>query len=165
MAVELLAEKYGAEFDKKGFKGVFGEKKINGEKVFFLKPQTYMNASGECIREFSDYYKIPPENILVIYDDVDIAIGSLRFRPFGSAGTHNGMRDIVSRLGTENFPRIRVGTKPEEPVNMIDYVLSDIKKEDEPRFAVSIKAAVAAADDFIRGKSAEEIMCLYNGSK
>ncbi len=163
MAVELLAEKYGAEFNKKGYKGVYAEKNAGGEKVFFLKPQTFMNLSGESVAEFSSYFRIPPERIIVIYDDVDIAIGCLRVRAGGSAGTHNGMRNIVSHLGTENFPRIRVGTKPERQVEMIDYVLSDIRKEDEPRFAVSIKAAVAAADDFIRGKSIEEIMCAYNG--
>ena len=167
MAVELLAEKYGAEFKGKGFNGLYAEKIVEGEKVFFLKPQTFMNLSGQCVAAFSSYFKIPPENIVVIYDDVDIEIGALRVRPSGSAGTHNGMRNIVAELGTENFPRIRVGTKPEGEVraDLMDYVLSDIKKEDEPRFAVSIKAAVAAADDFIHGKNIEEIMCEYNGGR
>ena len=101
MAVELLAEKNGAEFDKKGFKGLFGTKTIGGEKVVFLKPQTFMNLSGESIREIAAYFKIPSENILVIYDDIDIDIGALRIRKSGAAGTHNGMRNIVGELGTE----------------------------------------------------------------
>lgn len=164
MAVELLAEKLGAEFNKKAFKGLIAEKKIGGEKVLFLKPQTYMNLSGESIRETTDFYKIPTENVLVIYDDLDLPIGSLRIRPSGSSGTHNGMRNIVKELGTTDFPRIRVGTKPVATnLPVIDYVLSDIRKEDEAAFKTSIGKAVLAAEGFIRGESVEKLMCAYNG--
>ncbi|MBE5742735.1 MAG: aminoacyl-tRNA hydrolase [Clostridiales bacterium] len=165
MAVELLAEKYGVSFNKKGFKGEYGEKNINGEKVIFLKPQTFMNLSGDCVQELSAFYKIPTQNILVIYDDLDIAIGYIRIRANGSAGTHNGMRSIVSRLGTTDFPRIRVGTKPEVDYEIIDYVLSDIRKEDKPRFRQSIRASVDAADYFINGAKIDDVMCKFNSFK
>lgn len=165
MAVELLAEKNGVSFDKKGFKGVFGTKTIGSEKVIFLKPQTFMNLSGECIREISAYFKVPSENILVIYDDIDIDIGALRVRKSGSSGTHNGMRNIEKELGTENFPRIRIGTKPVGEYDIMSYVLSDIKKEDEPKFRFSVNEAVAAADEFIRGKKIDDVMCAHNAKK
>ena len=162
MAVELLAEKHGVSFNKKGFKGLYGIKEIDGEKVMFLKPQTYMNLSGESIQEAMAFYKIPTENLIVIYDDIDVAIGSIRVRRNGSAGTHNGMRNIVQMLSSTDFPRIRIGTKPEEEYDLLSYVLSDIKKEDEPRFKISINEAVESADEFIHGKNLDEIMCSHN---
>ncbi len=163
MAVELLAEKNGVSFNKKGFKGEYGEKNIDGEKVIFLKPQTFMNLSGESVAAVASFYKIPTENIIIIYDDLDIAIGSMRLRPSGSAGTHNGMRSIVQCLGSQNFPRIRIGTKPEGEYDIINYVLSDVKKDDEPRFKVSVNKAVDAADMLIRGATVDSVMCKFNG--
>ncbi len=163
MAVELVAEKEGVEFNKKGFKGLYGEKNINGEKVIFLKPQTFMNLSGESVAEISSFYKIPPEKIIVVYDDLDIPIGSLRIRAGGSAGTHNGMRNIVEKLGRQDFPRVRIGTKPEGEYNIVDYVLSDIKKDDEPRFKISVQKAVLAIEQFIGGGKIEDVMQKYNG--
>ena len=165
MAVELLAEKYGVDFNKKGFKGIYGEKNINGEKVVFLKPQTYMNLSGESVQAIAAFYKIKVEDILVIYDDLDIAIGYVRIRANGSAGTHNGMRSIVSCLNSTAFPRVRIGTKPEVNYEIVDYVLSDIKKEDEPRFRQAITVAVDASDAFIHGNTIDQVMCKFNGNK
>lgn len=165
MAVELLAERYGVSFNKKAFKGEYGEKNINGEKVIFLKPQTFMNLSGDCVQELSAFYKIPTKDILVLYDDLDIAIGYIRIRANGSAGTHNGMRSIVSRLGTTDFPRVRIGTKPEVDYEIIDYVLSDIRNDDIPRFKQSIGVAVDAADMFIKGSKIDDVMCKYNSFK
>ncbi len=165
MAVELLAEKHGVEFNKKGFKGIYGEKNIGGEKIIFLKPQTFMNLSGDCVQELSAFYKIQPKDIIVLYDDLDIAIGYIRIRANGSAGTHNGMRSIVGRLSSTDFPRIRIGTKPEVNYEIIDYVLSDIRKEDEPRFRQSINVAVEACDAFIHGVKIDEIMCKFNSFK
>lgn len=165
MAVEMLAEKHGVVFNKKGFKGLYGEKNIKGEKVVFLKPQTYMNLSGESVQELSAFYKISPKDIIVMYDDLDIAIGSVRIRANGSAGTHNGMRNIVQMLGSTDFPRIRIGIKPETDFKIIDYVLSDIRKDDEPRFKQSIGTAVDAADAFINGASIDDVMCRFNSRK
>jgi len=163
MAVELLAEKNGVNFDKKGFNGLYGVKNISGEKVIFLKPQTFMNLSGESVEPIAAYFKIPTENILVIYDDIDIPIGSLRIRKSGSSGTHNGMRNVTKMLGTENFPRVRIGTKPEGDYEILSYVLSDVKKADEPKFKFSVNEAVSAADEFIRGKKIDDVMCIFNG--
>ena len=165
MAVELLAEKHGVAFNKKGFKGIYGEKNIGGEKVVFLKPQTYMNLSGESVQALSAFYKVKVEDILVIYDDLDIAIGSIRIRANGSAGTHNGMRSIVSCLSSTAFPRVRIGTKPEVNYEIVDYVLSDIRKEDEPRFRQSVNLAVDAADAFIHGSTIDQVMCKFNAIK
>lgn len=163
MAVELLAEKCGVSFNKKGFKGEYGEKIIGGEKTIFLKPQTYMNLSGESIREISSFYKIPVGNIIVIYDDADIPIGSLRIRQSGSAGTHNGMRNIVAQLNSTEFPRVRIGTKPIGEFDILSYVLSDIKKEDEPKFKVSVNKAVDAVYELIGGLPLDRVMQKYNG--
>ena len=163
MAVELFAEKNGVNFDKKGFNGLYGVKNISGEKVIFLKPQTFMNLSGESVEPIAAYFKIPTENILVIYDDIDIPIGSLRIRKSGSSGTHNGMRNVTKMLGTENFPRVRIGTKPEGDYEILSYVLSDVKKADEPKFKFSVNEAVSAADEFIRGKKIDDVMCKFNG--
>ncbi len=164
MAIDILANNLGLEFNKKGFKGVYSIFDINGEKVMLLKPHTYMNLSGDSVLEAVNFYKIPSEKIIVVYDDLDIEIGSLRIRERGSAGTHNGMRDIVKKLNTDNFPRVRVGTKPnEDNRGIIDYVLSDIKKQDESVFKLVLKAASDSLEMFIKGKSLEEIMRKYNG--
>lgn len=164
MAIDILADKMGVEFNKKGFKGVYGMTTVKGEKVILLKPMTYMNLSGSSVQEALSFYKIPKSNLLVIYDDLDINIGSLRIRGKGSAGTHNGMRDIVSKISGEDFPRIRVGIKPvNDSRGIIDYVLSDIKKEDEATFKTVLTKASDACYDFANGKNIEEIMCKYNG--
>ena len=165
MAVELLAEKHGVTFNKKAFKGEYGEKNINGEKVIFLKPQTFMNLSGDCVQELASFFKIQTKDIMVLYDDLDIAIGCIRIRANGSAGTHNGMRSIVSRLSSTDFPRIRIGIKPETQYEIIDYVLSDMLTDDIPRFRQSIKVAVEAADCFINGMKIDDVMCRYNSFK
>ena len=130
LIIDRIANKLGIEINKKKFKGLIAQKDIKGEKVIFLKPQTYMNLSGESIIEVVNYYKIPKENVIIIYDDIDIEIGKMRIKREGSAGTHNGMRSIVANLHTEKFPRIRIGIKQidnEKPI--IDYVLSNFNDE------------------------------------
>ncbi|MBR2377126.1 MAG: aminoacyl-tRNA hydrolase [Clostridia bacterium] len=164
MAVDILADKLGVEFNKKAFKGVVAETFIGGEKAILLKPYTYMNLSGDSVIEALNFYKIPLEKMLVIYDDLDIEIGSIRIREKGSAGTHNGMRDIVKKVSSENFARVRVGIKPNnDSRGIIDYVLSDIKKADEKTFKEVLTKAAEAGECFIKGNSLEEIMRKYNG--
>ncbi len=164
MAIDILADNLGVEFNKKGFKGVYSLTNINGEKVMLLKPHTYMNLSGDSVLEAMNFYKIEPENLIVVYDDLDIEIGSLRIREKGSSGTHNGMRDIVKKINSENFARVRVGIKPNnDSREIVDYVLSDIKKQDEETFKQVLKNASSALEMFIKGKSLEEIMRRYNG--
>ena len=109
------------------------------------KPQTYMNLSGSSISQIIDFYKIEPQDMIVIYDDIDIELGQIRIRKFGGPGTHNGMRNIVNMLATENFPRIRIGTnKPKFETDLANYVLSPMSKEDEKKVKLGIHNAVKA---------------------
>lgn len=164
MAVDRLAQKLNIDFDKKGFKGIYAEYIMGGEKSIIIKPQTYMNLSGECVSEILNYYKVPCENLMVVYDDLDINEGSVRIRQKGSSGTHNGMRNIVLHLQSENFPRIRIGIKPGRNVADIkDYVLSNLQKSSEDNIGLALDKAAEALKDFIFGKSLEEIMRSYNG--
>ena len=131
--IDLLAEKYHIDMNMKKHKAVCGTGVIEGRKVMLLKPQTFMNLSGESIREAVDFYKIDPETeLIVIYDDISLAPGNLRIRKKGSAGGHNGMKNIILHLGTQVFSRIRVGVG-EKPAgwDLADYVLGGFSKEDE----------------------------------
>ena len=164
MAVDKIAKKLGASFNKKGFKGEYALIDVNGEKVMLLKPQTYMNLSGESVVPAMNFYKVLPSNLIVLYDDLDINIGSIRIRKNGSAGTHNGMRNIVSLLGSSDFPRVRIGTKPEnDSRDIIDYVLSNIKQEDKERFAVSIEKSADAVISLLKGVTLDNVMNKFNG--
>ena len=161
IAVDLLAEKYGIKVDKIKFKALVGEGRIAGQKVLLVKPQTYMNLSGQSIREVMSFYKEDIENLIVIYDDIDIPTGTIRLRKKGSAGTHNGMRNIVYRLADDGFPRIRVGIGSDKKVDLINYVTSGVTKgEKELLEGALVKAADAAAA--IVEKGIEKAMNEYN---
>lgn len=145
--IDLLAEKYHINMNMKKHKAVCGTGVIEGRKVLLMKPQTFMNLSGESIREAVDFYKVDPETeLIVIYDDISLAPGQLRIRKKGSAGGHNGMKNIIQHLGTQVFPRIRVGVG-EKPAgwDLADYVLSGFSKEDEPLVKESWGRAAEAA--------------------
>lgn len=145
--IDLLADKYHIEMNQKKHKAICGTGVIEGVKVLLLKPQTFMNLSGESIREAVDFYKIDPETeLIVIYDDISLAPGHLRIRKKGSAGGHNGIKNIIQHLGTQVFLRIRVGVgeKP-EGWDLADYVLSGFSKEDEVLVKESWDRAVEAA--------------------
>lgn len=165
ICVDKAAEKLGASFSKIKCRALVAELKIGGEKVILAKPQTYMNLSGESLRELVSFYKITLKDVLVVYDDYDLNKGFLRIRENGSAGTHNGMRNIVSLLGSGEFPRVRVGFKPEGNFNipLIDYVLSGISDEDKPKISKATDAAADAICDFANGKNVQYIMQRYNG--
>lgn len=165
MTIDKLAEKYGVKFEKSGFSAKYSIINVNGVKVMFIKPQTFMNLSGVALRAAASYYKVPTGNIIVAYDDVDIPIGFVRIRQSGSAGTHNGMRSIVSELGSTEFPRVRIGIKPDRHVELINYVLSDVRAEDASDFDSAITAAADAIDEFIKGVPVEKIMCSHNITK
>ena len=165
MTIDKLAEKYGVKFEKSGFSAKYSIINVNGVKVMFIKPQTFMNLSGVALRTAASYYKVPTGNIIVAYDDVDIPIGSVRIRQSGSAGTHNGMRSIVNELGSTEFPRVRIGIKPDRPFSLIDYVLSNVRAEDVSSFDSAINVATDAIDEFIKGDSIEKIMCRHNVTK
>ncbi|MBR3614811.1 MAG: aminoacyl-tRNA hydrolase [Clostridia bacterium] len=130
--INKISEKYGIEVNKNKFKGLIGNGIIEGEKVILLKPQTFMNLSGESIIEAMNFYKTKENELIVIYDDIDIEPGNIRIRRNGSAGTHNGMKSIVEHLKTENFIRVRVGIgKPKENIDMISHVIGHISEEDK----------------------------------
>lgn len=128
MALDNFAEAHGLSFTKSKFSGKIAEGMIGGEKVILLKPETYMNLSGKSVIEMMNMLKLSPAEILVISDDIDLAFADIRLRQSGSAGTHNGLRDIVSRIGTE-FPRIRIGAGRPEFMDLATYVLSKIPQE------------------------------------
>ena len=138
--------------------------RVGGEKMILALPQTYMNLSGESVSELVRKYKIDPGNLLVVYDDLDLAKGVLRYRASGSSGTHNGMRNIVARLGTQDFPRLRIGIgRPPHPdFDVADYVLSEVRREDYETMGKAIDRAADACEDFLAGMSHEQLMQKYN---
>lgn len=128
MCLDKFLNKHNININKNKYYGDYAETILFGEKVLFIKPTTYMNASGECVKTFMKKFKATEDDILVIYDDYDLKIGEVRFRNSGSSGTHNGMRDIVDQIKTENFKRLRIGIKPENSnVPLINFVLSKVK--------------------------------------
>ena len=144
-AMDILAEKLGAKVDRLKFQGLYTQVNYGGKKLFLLKPQTYMNSSGEALRAASDYYKVDPENVLVIYDDISLAPGQLRVRAKGSAGGHNGIKSIIAHLGTQEFPRVRVGVGEKPPrMDLADYVLGHFSQEEKKIMESAVKEAAEA---------------------
>lgn len=163
IAVGDAAEALGAKFKKKECESSVAEAFVGGEKVILARPLTYMNNSGRAVKQLMSKYKIPPENLLVIYDDYDLPKGKVRIRASGSAGTHNGMRSIIGETGITNFARVRVGIRDEEvDIPIINYVLSEVKKEDYPLFGEACKRAGAAAAEFAKGLDIERVMSKFN---
>lgn len=161
--IDILADKYNISVDIKKHKALCGKGMIGGQKVVLAKPQTFMNLSGESVRELVDFYKIDPEEeLIVIYDDISLEPGQLRVRPKGSAGGHNGIKNIIAHLGTQVFKRVKVGVgeKP-KGYDLADYVLGRFSKEDcilmEDAFGRAAEAAVCMMND-----SMEHAMNQYN---
>lgn len=147
MTLDILAERLGISIRKLKFKALIGEGRIGAEKVILVKPQTYMNLSGESLREIISFYKTDPEDLVVIYDDIDIPVGSLRIRSKGSAGTHNGMRSVVYQLQDDSFPRIRVGIGGEKGErDLVSYVISGFPEEERDKMREAILKAADAAE-------------------
>ena len=145
-ALDALSEQYGIPVKTKGFSALYGEGRIQNERVILCKPQTYMNLSGDAVQQLLHFYKLEPEKLIVLYDDIDLPIGSLRIREKGSAGTHNGMRSIIACIHSEGFPRIRIGVGKDESVLLRDYVLKRPSKEEQNVLdEVYLNAANAAA--------------------
>lgn len=158
-----VAELLDVKFKKKECESSVAEAHVNGEKVIVARPLTYMNNSGRAVKQLMAKYKIPPEKLLVIYDDYDLPKGKIRIRASGSAGTHNGMRSILAETGLKDFARIRVGIRDSEVnIPIINYVLADIKKDDYELFATALKTAAEAAVEFAKGESIERVMNRFN---
>lgn len=150
LAVDMLADKHGIFLGKEKYKGLWGKGKIAGQDVIIIKPTTYMNNSGECLVEISRFYKVEPKNIITVYDDIDIAKGTIRVRPKGSAGTHNGMRSIIQLLGTQEFPRVRIGTGPvPEHWDLVNYVLSEVPQDERKLLNDAFVKACEAVEEII----------------
>ena len=164
ITLDRLAEKCNISVRKSKFKSLIGEGIINGEKVILLKPQTFMNNSGEAIREAVEYYKLDLENLMVIYDDIDIPLGDIRIRKGGSAGTHNGMRSVVYQLMEDDFPRIRIGLKGTKEKDLIDFVLGGFTKEEVKPLEEACDRAVDAVLCYI-DQGIDIAMNKYNSHK
>ena len=145
--ITSLCDEYRISLDAKKHKGLCGKGVIGGEKVILIQPLTYMNLSGDCVKEAADYYKIDPQHIIVIYDDISLPVGKLRVRAKGSAGGHNGMKNIIARLGTEEFPRIRIGIG-EKPKgwDLANYVLGRFLPEELPLMRDAVTEAANACN-------------------
>ena len=160
--IDILADKAGTTVTEKKNKALYGKGYIGGQKVILAKPQTYMNLSGESIREIADFYKIEPENIIILCDDINLSEGQLRIRLKGSAGGHNGLKNIISHLGTQEFPRIRIGVG-EKPrgMDLADYVLGRFPKEQQAVMEEAYRDAADAACMMIE-EGADAAMNHYN---
>lgn len=145
--IDYISRKYGVKVNKIKFKGLLGEFSVDGEKVILLKPQTYMNLSGESVREAADFYKIPCQNIIIVYDDISLPTGSVRIRAKGSAGGHNGIKSIIYQLQSDNFPRIKigVGAPKHKDYDLKDFVLARFSNDESQ----SIISAVETVPDAI----------------
>lgn len=146
LTLDLLAEKYGIKIRTIKHKALIGEGTIGTEKVLLVKPQTYMNLSGQSVRDVISYYKVPMEKLLVVYDDVDLPIGRIRIRERGSAGTHNGMRSIIYDLKQDGFPRIRIGIGGEVRGNLAEYVIGGFGRKERQQMEEGILRAVSALE-------------------
>ncbi len=149
MAVDALAAKHDIDVTKLKFKALVGEGRINGKKVLLVKPQTFMNLSGDSLSQIVNFYKCEHENLIVVYDDLDIGLGSIRIRQKGSAGTHNGMRSVVESLAFTDFPRIRIGIGDFGKKDIIDFVIGDFAKEEKDVISTSLSQVVKALECFV----------------
>lgn len=160
--INKIAQKYEIDLSRTNFNAIYGNGIIEGEKVILIKPQTYMNLSGEAVKKYVDFYKVPLENIFVIYDDMDTEIGSIRVRAKGGAGSHNGMKSMINELKSEDFPRIRVGIgRPQNDYDRIDYVIGNIPEEEYEKLEVAQKKAVEATIYYLKN-GIDNVMNQFN---
>ena len=152
--LDLYLKKYNLKLDKEKFNGKYTKTKINEEEVIFLEPQTFMNASGDSVRKIMDFYKIKPEDILIIQDDLDMDIGKIKLKEKSSSGGHNGIKDIEEKLGTNDIKRLKVGISNNKMMDTKDYVLGKFSKEDVETLAKSYEICLNIIDDlFYRGRT------------
>lgn len=163
MAIDLLAEKHGFAFKKAKFQSLIADEVIDGTRCLFMKPTTMMNLSGEAIFDAASYYNIPEENIIILFDDVSLDVGKIRCRRKGSAGGHNGIKSIISCLGSEEFPRVKIGVgkKPTGDYDMVKWVLSEIPKEKQSDLKKALDDAVGATEEIIEN-GIDSAMNKYN---
>lgn len=163
-ALDILADKLGCKVDKMKFQGLYGQVNYDGKKLFLLKPMTFMNLSGKSVLQLSSYFSIPPQRIIVMFDDISLIPGRLRVRGNGSAGGHNGIKSIISELGSQDFPRVKigVGAKPNPEFDLADWVLSSFSALEEKALGPALERAADAAL-CIMEKGTMEAANRYNG--
>lgn len=144
-AMDAIASITSANIAQKKFKALIDKVNIGKESVLLMKPQTFMNNSGEAVRAAMDFYRLAPGDLLVIYDDLDLPVGKLRLRQRGSAGGHNGIKSIIAHIGTQEFDRIRIGIDKDARIPTVDWVLGKIRKEDQEAYQASVREAAQAA--------------------
>lgn len=160
--INKIAEKYNISFSKAKFNGIYGNGEIENEKVILLKPQTFMNLSGDSVIEYVNFYKVDFDKIIIIYDDIDTVPGKIRIRKKGGPGTHNGMKSVVSRLNTENFARVRVGIgMPEFKNDLINFVIGNIPDDELKVLEIGIEKATEAIISIIKD-GIDNAMNMYN---
>ena len=145
--LDLLAEKLGVRVDKAKFQGLYGQTDYHGNRLYLLKPLTYMNLSGRSVLQLSAFFQVPPQRIIVLFDDISLEPGRLRVRPNGSAGGHNGIKSIIAELGSQEFPRVKlgVGAKPHPDFDLAAWVLSTFSAQEEKALLVSLENGAQAA--------------------
>ena len=165
-AVDLLAQKLGCKIDRAKFQGLYGQVNYNGGKLLLLKPMTYMNLSGRSVLQLSAYFQVPPQRIIVLFDDISLPPGRLRVRADGSAGGHNGIKSIIAEIGSQAFPRIKigVGAKPHPEQDLADWVLSNLP-DDKQKDLVSALERAADAALCVIDRGIPEAANRYNGSQ
>ena len=165
-ALDILADKLGCKVDKCKFQGLYGQCNYRGSKLLLLKPQTYMNLSGRSVLQLSAYFNVPPQRIIVMFDDISLEPGRLRVRNEGSAGGHNGIKSIISELGSQEFPRVKigVGSKPTPEYDLADWVLSSFSTQEEKALGPALERAADAAL-CIMEHGVPEAANRFNGSK
>ena len=163
ICLDLLSEKHGIKVNKLKFKSLMGDGRIGGARCLLLKPQTFMNLSGEAVRDAADFYKIPPENIIVICDDISLDPGKIRIRRKGSAGGQNGMKNIIFHLKSDNFPRIKVGVgaKPNPDYDLADWVLSHFTKDEAKLIKEAAEKSIGAVEYMVKD-NIDKAMSDYN---
>ena len=164
-ALDILAENMGCRIDRGKFQGIYGQTVYQGKKLYLLKPLTYMNLSGRSVLQLSAYFSIPPQRIIVLFDDISLEPGRLRVRADGSAGGHNGIKSIIQELGSQSFPRVKigVGAKPHPDYDLADWVLSSFSAQEEKALSVSLPNAARAALAII-DSGVPEAANRFNGS-
>ncbi|MDO4680516.1 MAG: aminoacyl-tRNA hydrolase [Aerococcus sp.] len=163
IVVDEWAHQHHELFNRQAMKGDYLETRVNNEKVIVVKPTTFMNLSGDCVDSFIRYYKLDIKDVLIIYDDMDLVPGKLRLRPKGSAGGHNGMKDIIKRVGTTDIQRLKVGVGHPDKHSVVSHVLSRFPKELHPTMLEATERAVAAVDEWLMETTFENVMNKYNG--
>lgn len=165
-AIDILAQKLGCKIDKSKFQGLYGQITHNGVKLLLLKPLTYMNLSGKSVLQLSAYFHIPPQRIVVLFDDISLEPGRLRIRSDGSAGGHNGIKSIIAELGSQDFPRVKigVGAKTNPSQDLADWVLSAFTANEEKALCPALDRAADAALCIVE-KGVPEAANRYNGSR